>query len=151
MIRPLFLRLLLLDSLFGCALAAGAIAYHGRIHPVTVVVVAVVLAAFAAGSAVCLWLAWTKPVKDARGTVWVAAPWSQRRRLLADVAFVAGRLPGIAIIGTGLGFLIALSGDVGQVQQRVAGASSGILATVIGVACWLCLEWQHHWLTRDES
>jgi len=151
MSRPLFLRLCLIDSLFGCALAAGAIAYRGKIHPVAVVAVAVVLAVFAAGAAVCLWLAWTRPVRDARGTIWVSAPASQRRRLLADVGELAEKLPGLALMGTAAGFIIALSGDTAQVQHRIAGAATGIVSTFVGVACWLVLSAQHRMLARRDE
>lgn len=149
--KPLFLRLLLVDSLFGCALAAGAVAYNGGIHPVAAVAVGVVLAAFAAGAGLCLWLAWTQPVRDAKGTVWVAASRSQRKRLLDDVAHLAESLPGLALMGTAAGFLIALVGDTAQVQHRIAGAATGIVSTFIGVACWLVLSAQHRMLARRDG
>ena len=135
MSRPLFLRLLLIDSLFGCALVAGAIAYHGKIHPIAVVAVAVVLVAYAAGAAVCLWLAWN----------------GNRKRLLNDVGELAERLPGLALMGTAAGFIIALSGDTAQVQHRIAGAATGIVSTFVGVACWLVLSAQHRMLARRDE
>ena len=133
--RSLFLRLLLVDSLFGCALAAGALAYSGRVHPVAAVAVAVVLVAFAAGAGLCLWLAWN-------GTT---------GRLLNDVGHLAELLPGLALMGTAAGFLIALSGDPAQVQHRIAGAATGIVSTFIGVACWLCLSAQYRLLARHDE
>ena len=132
MSRGLFLKLLLLDSLFACALVAGALAYHGHVHPVAAVAVAVVLAAFAAGAGVCLWLAWT----DKRG------------RVLNDVGELAELLPGLALLGTTAGFLIALSGDSGDVQHRIAGAATGIVSTFVGIACWLVLSAQYRLLSR---
>lgn len=131
----LFLLILLANSLFGCALAAGAFAYKGHVHPVALVAVGVVLAAFAAGAAACLFLAW-------RGT---------NKRLLNDVAHLAELLPGLALMGTAAGFLIALSGDPAHIQHRIAGAATGIISTFIGVACWLMLSFQHRMLARGDE
>ena len=135
MTRPLFLRLLLIDTLFGCALAAGAIAYRGSVHPVAAVAVGVVLAAFTAGAGLCLWLALN----------------GQNGRLLNDVGHLAELLPGLALMGTAAGFLIALSGDPSQVQHRIAGAATGIVSTFIGVAAWLVLSAQHRLLARRDE
>lgn len=130
--KPLFLRLLLGNSLFGCALAAGAVAYNGHLHPAAIAALVAVLAAYAALTGVCLYLAWN----DRRG------------RLLEDVGELGDKLPGLALLGTGVGFLIALSGSTADVQHRVTGASSGILATIVGVACWVAISVQHWALAR---
>lgn len=129
--KPLFLRLLLIDSLFGSALAAGAIVYRD-IHPVAIVAIAVVLLAFSSGAAACLFLAWNE-----RGG-----------RLLNDVGELAELLPGLALLGTAAGFMIALSGDSANIQHRISGAATGIASTFIGVACWIVLSAQHRMLSR---
>jgi hypothetical protein len=133
MIRPLFLRLLLLDSLFGCALAAGGVAYP-HIHPVALVAIVVVLVAFAAGAAVLLWIAWRGEPRD---------------RLLGDVAELCELTPGLALLGTAAGFLIALSGDAADVQQRISGAATGIVSTIVGVASWLVLSAELRMVGRE--
>jgi hypothetical protein len=129
----LFLRLVLLNSVFGSLLAAGAVAYHGHVHPVALVAIGVVLAAYATGAALCLYLAWS----------------GGRGRLLDDVAEIAEYLPGLAFLGTTAGFLIALSGDAADVQHRISGAATGLASTFIGVACWLFLSAQHRLVSRD--
>lgn len=131
--RPLFLRLLLLDSLFGCALAAARLSYHRHIHPAGLVAVTAVLVLFAVGAAACLWLAWRG--KDAR--------------ILDDIGILSERLPGVAMLGTVSGFLIALSANTGDVQERAVGASTALAATFVGIACWLVLGLQHRMLERE--
>lgn len=131
--RPLFLRLLLVDSLFGCALAAARLSYHRHIHPAGLVAVTAVLVLFALGAVACLWLAWRGP--DAR--------------LLDDVSILSERIPGVAMLGTVSGFLIALSANTGDIQERTVGASTALAATFVGIAAWLVLGLQHRMLERE--
>lgn len=143
--KSLFLRVLLVNSLFGCALAAGALAYDGHVHPVALVAIAVVLVAYAAGAAACLFLAWSIPPPYLR------SPRDSWGRYLNDVSELAEALPGIALLGTAAGFLIALSGDAADIQHRISGAATGIISTFVGVACWLVLTLQHRLLVRHEA
>lgn len=134
--RPLFLKLLLVDSLFGCALAAAALAYP-ELHPIATVAIAAVLVAFSAGAAICAFEAWRFPVVS--------------RRRLNDVSQLAELLPGLALMGTAAGFMLALSGDTAGVQHRISGAATGIASTFVGVACWLVLSAQHRMIVREEE
>jgi hypothetical protein len=132
----LFQRILLVDSLYGSALAGGALAYP-HVHPVALVAIGFVLFAFAVGAAVCAYEAWRFPAVS--------------KRRLDDVAELAERLPGLALLGTAAGFLLALSGDSADVQQRISGAATGIVSTLVGVACWLVLSAQHRMIVREHD
>src|SRR5438876_267772 len=118
----LFLRWALVNSLFGCALTAVALAYHGHVHPVGKLAAGAVLMVFALGSAQCGWCAW-----------------HQDKQGLERVALAIKASPMIAMLGTVSGFLIAFSGSVDDVQKRVLGASTGLTATFVGISCALVL------------
>lgn len=138
------LRLALLNSVFALALVAGRLAYHGHLHPVVYVAVAVVLSIYGAGAVQALRMAgWHR---DAHADV------HEWERGLSRLDCLAARCPKVAMAGTVTGFLIAFSGSTDEVQQRVRGASTGLIATLIGIAAMLLLEWQHDWLSaRHET
>ena len=135
-----FHRILLIDSLFGCALAAARLSYHRQIHPAGLVASAAVLALFLIGTLACLSIA-RHPVSIKFGV-------SQHRRLLDDIHELAERLPAVAMLGTVSGFAIALSASQDDLQQRATGASTALVATFVGIACWLVLGLQHRMLDR---
>lgn len=125
--RRTFLALLLFNAVFLSALVVAARFYHGGLHPAAVTAIAVILLVYAGATARALRLAW-RYAGDAKGYISLAI------RVL----------PMIAILGTATGFLIAFSGGVDDVQQRVAGASTGIVSTIVGVACTVALMLQRH-------
>lgn len=135
--RPLFLRWALVNALAAVAFVAAAVAYAGQVHSVGKLAAGVVLVVFAAASANCGVLAWRADSQHARGV---------DARGLEHVAFAIRVCPMIAMLGTASGFLIAFAGSTDDVQQRVAGASTGIVATVVGVACTIVLMLERHLL-----
>lgn len=133
--KSLFLRLLLIDSLFGCALAAARLSYHREIHTVGLVAVTAVLLLFAGGAAVLAFQAWK----------WGGKP---SPRVIDDIAELCDSLPAAAMLGTVGGFLIALSASTGDIQQRAAGASTALISTFVGIAAMLVLRLQLRLLSR---
>lgn len=134
--RPRFLRWALVNALALVAFATAAASYHGHVHTTGLVSVAIVLGVFAFASAYCGLLAWRSDGR-AGGT---------DARALEHVSFAIRVCPMLAMLGTASGFLIAFTGSTEDVQQRVAGASTGIVATVVGVACTIVLMLQRHLL-----
>jgi hypothetical protein len=135
--RPTFLRWALVAALSVVALVGAAASYHGHVHAVGKVSVAIVLVVFAFATVYAGVLAWrkddsTEDQADSRG--------------LEHVALAIRICPMLAMLGTASGFLIAFTGSTEDVQQRVAGASTGIVATVVGVACTIVLMLQRHLL-----
>jgi hypothetical protein len=135
--RPLFLRWALVNALALIAFVAAAVSYHGHVHTVGKVAAGMVLVVFVGASGYCGLLAWRSDEKGARRV---------DLRGLEHVALAIRVCPMIAMLGTASGFLIAFTGTTENVQQRVAGASTGIVATVIGVACTIVLMLQRHML-----
>jgi hypothetical protein len=133
------LRLALLNSSFALALVAARVAYHGHVHPVVYVAVALVLFVYGAGAMQAMRMAtWES------GAAWELG--------LNRLDRLASRCPKVAMAGTVTGFLIAFSGSTDDVQQRVRGASTGLIATLVGIAAMLLLECQHDWLSaRHET
>lgn len=119
----LFMRLLLIDSLFGCALAAGALALHQTVPVAALVAITAVLALFAAGAAACAYMAWT-------GT----------GRWLDDVDWLSERLPGVAMLGTVAGFMA---------QRHDDSRLTVLISTFVGIACWQALGLQHRLVSRE--
>jgi hypothetical protein len=132
--RWLFLRLLAVDSLFGCALAAAKLAYQRPIHPVGLIAIAAVLLLYTGGAA-ALAVQALKPIRS--------------RRALDDVGELCEALPAAAMLGTVGGFLIALSAASGDIQHRAAGASTALVSTFVGIAAMLVLRLQLRLLERD--
>lgn len=135
--RPVFLRWALVNSLATVAFVAAALSYHGQIHTPGRVAAGLVLVVFVAASAYCGVLAWRADETAARGL---------DERSLEHVALAIRICPMLAMLGTASGFLIAFAGSTEDVQQRVAGASTGIVATVVGVACTIVLMLERHLL-----
>jgi hypothetical protein len=135
--RPLFLRWALLNALTAVAFVAAFASYDGDVHVVGKAAAGAVLAVFALASGYCGVLAWR-----ADG----GASEAEATRGLEHVALAIRVCPMLAMLGTASGFLIAFNGTVEDVQQRVAGASTGIVATVVGVACTIVLMLQRHLL-----
>ena len=135
--RPLFLRWALVTVLAVVAFVVAFVSYHGDVHTVGKVSAAIVLAVFALASAYCGLLAWR--ADDGRAD----------SRSLEHVSFAIRVCPMLAMLGTASGFLIAFTGSTQDVQQRVAGASTGIVATVVGVACTIVLMLQRHLLDEQ--
>lgn len=143
--HALVLRVVVLNSLFALALVAARIAYHGHVHPIVYVAVAVVLLVYAAGAAQVIKLAMQPTIRsDDESRAWQSG--------LRRLDRLAARCPKVAMVGTVMGFLIAFSGSTDDVSVRVRGASTGLVATLIGIASMLLLELQHEWLSvRDET
>ena len=137
--RPRFLRWALVNSLALVAFATAAASYHGHVHTPGKVSVAIVLGVFALGSAYCGVLAWRADEPEGH----------HDPRALEHVSFAIRVCPMLAMLGTASGFLIAFTGSTEDVQQRVAGASTGIVATVVGVACTIVLMLQRHLLDEQ--
>jgi hypothetical protein len=138
--QPMLLRIGLANSLFLLALVVARLVYHGQVHPVVYLAVALVLAVYAEGAAHALRLARTLPTAD--------LSW---RRELDQLDRLAARCPKVAMAGTVTGFLIAFSGSTDDVAQRVRGASTGLSATLVGIAAMLLLELQHDWLANRRA
>lgn len=139
--RPVFLRWALVNSLAVVAFLAAALSYHGDIHTVGRAAAALVLGVFTLASAYCGVLAWRADTVAARGV---------DARSLEHVGLAIRVCPMLAMLGTASGFLIAFSGSAEDVQQRVAGASTGIVATVVGVACTIVLMLERHLLDERQ-
>ena len=139
--HPLLLRIGLVNSLFLLSLVVARLAYHGQVHPVVYVAVGLVLAVYAAGTAQAVQLARLLSTAEAGAEpVWNAK--------LADLDRLAARCPKVAMAGTVTGFLIAFSASTDDVAERVRGASTGLSATLVGIAAMLLLELQHDWLAH---
>ena len=138
--RPVFLRWALVNALATVAFVAAALSYQGEIHTAGRVAAALVLAVFVLASGYCGVLAWraddVSPRLDSRS--------------LEHVALAIRVCPMLAMLGTASGFLIAFAGSQEDVQQRVAGASTGIVATVVGVACTIVLMLERHLLDERQ-
>ena len=139
--HPLLLRIGLVNSLFLLALVVARLAYRGQVHPVVYVAVGLVLAVYAAGTAQAVQLARLRSKAEAG----FERVWNQK---LADLDRLAARCPKVAMAGTVTGFLIAFSASTDDVAERVRGASTGLSATLVGIAAMLLLELQHDWLAH---
>jgi hypothetical protein len=137
--RPRFLRWSLVNALALVTFVAAAASYHGHVHAPGKVSAAIVLGVFALASAYCGLLAWRADERAGRTDA----------RALEHVSFAIRVCPMLAMLGTASGFLIAFTGSTEDVQQRVAGASTGIVATVVGVACTIVLMLQRHLLDEQ--
>jgi hypothetical protein len=137
----MLVRIGLVNSLFLLALLAARLAYHGRVHPIVYLAVGLVLVVYAAGAA--------QAVRMARRLASGAEiGWQQG---LAHLDRLAARCPKVAMAGTVTGFLIAFSGSTEDVAQLVRGASTGLSATLVGIAAMLLLELQHDWLASRRA
>ncbi len=129
----LFLRWTLLNVLYLVALATLAGAHGGEVVGLARWFVLAILAVYAIASAYAGLL-------SLRGEK-AGLP---HLLLAADVCQYLG------LLGAATGFLVALSGDdLATVQQRVAGASIGLAATAVGVACSVVLLVEAHLIEHD--
>jgi hypothetical protein len=123
--RKLFLRWALINVLFVASLVTADISYSGSIPTPAKLAIGAVFSVFAVASAYAGKLAWDEQ-KD------------EKHHLSEAI----GLCPMVAMLGTVAGFLMALSSDSSDVtnfQQKVAGASSGLLATFVGISCAVVL------------
>ena len=125
--RSLFLRLLLIDSLFGCFLVACAFILGKRVPGAAVVAIGCCLAMFIVGAVLIAHEAYRLP----------AVSW----RRLNDVDWIAERLPGAAMLGTIAGFLLEASHNNTVLTV--------LTSTFVGVACWQALGLQHRLVIRE--
>ena len=129
-----FLRWTLVNVTFLAALIVAGFTYHGDVHVAGKVSVFAVLAVYTLASAHAGVLAF-RALPDRAG----------------HLSLAIRACPMGAMLGTITGFLIAFSGTSADVQQRVLGASTGLTATFIGVACALALMLQQHLLGPSDA
>lgn len=129
--RKLFLRWALVNVLFLVGLITAALSYNGNVPTPAKLAIGAVLLVFASGSAYAGRLSWNEKLDTEN-----------------NISEAAGLCPMVAILGTVTGFLIALSGPstgsskedvVVNIQGKVLGASSGLLATFVGISCAIVL------------
>lgn len=120
------LQVALIDVLFLLALGTLRVLYSGEIHAAGLIAIVAVLIVFGVSAAYAL-------RKASRGEP-------------ADLELPIAALPMISMLGTVAGFLVAFSGESGDVQQRVLGASTGLVSTFVGIACALVLMGQQRLL-----
>ncbi len=118
----MIVRWVAVNSAYAACLAGAATAYNGHVHPIGKVAVAVVLAVFAVGA------------------------WCALEGRSASLSLAIRACPMLALCGTVAGFLIAFGGSTTDVQQRVLGASTGLVATFVGISSALVLMLQRHLL-----
>lgn len=121
-----FLQLVLINVLFAIGLGTAGALYSGDVHPAGVVAIVAVLGIYVVASAYALWRAWYGRT--------------------VDLELAVNVCPMVAMLGTVAGFLIAFSGATGDVQERVLGASTGLVSTFVGVACAIVLMCQQRLL-----
>ena len=120
-----FLRWALVNVAFLAALVAAAISYDGEVHGAGKAAALAALVVYSLASAhagVCAW----------NGTA------------SGQLSIAIRACPMLSMLGTVAGFLISFSGDASDVQQRVLGASTGLVATFVGVSCALVLMLLEH-------
>lgn len=123
--RRLFLRWALINTLFGASLITAAISYSGSVPTPAKLAIGAVFSVFAVASAYAGKLSWDDGKDEEH-----------------HLSEAIGLCPMVAMLGTVSGFLMALSNDssdVSNFQQKVAGASSGLLATFVGISCAVVL------------
>lgn len=143
----LFLKWSLLNVLFVLALAVVAERHAGEVDGLARWFVVGILAVFAASSAYGGLLCWR----------WDSQPYGENGLGLvevngnvAHVELAADMCQYLGLLGAATGFLVALSGDqLSSVQDRVAGASIGLAATAVGVACSMVLLVEAHLLRQS--
>jgi hypothetical protein len=144
--RPLFLRWVVLQSVVVTLLAATALAYGGRLHGASLVMVPVILAVLAGASGYAGLLAWRRDVgvspEDGLRHLWFAAGTCQLLGLLGTVAgFYAMFNDGGGTSGS------EVSSDL---AARVThGASVALSATFVGILASLVILLEHHVLDGE--
>ncbi len=137
--RTTFLRWCLVNVVFLTALVYAKLNYHANIHLVAWLAVSAVLLNYAIGSFYAGKLAWS-----------TTSP-PERKDGLRHLERATSYSPKMAMLGTVAGFIIAFDGDLTDVSSRVRGASTGLIATFVGIACMLVLEFLSHILEGSDE
>ena len=144
--RPLFLRWVVLQSIVLTLLAAAALAYGGRLHGASLVMVPVILAVLAGASGYAGLLAWRR---DAG-----ISPEGGLRHLW----FAAGTCQLLGLLGTVAGFYAMFNDGGGTSGAEVSsdlaarvthGASVALSATFVGILASLVILLEHHVLDGE--
>ena len=147
MSRPLFLRWSLVNTLFTLCVAVVAVSHGDKVDGQARWFVLAILALFAGSSLYGGLLCWradsTEYGLDGLPT------WEYDLSGVRWLSFNGDMCQYLGLLGAATGFLVALSGDgLGSVQDRVAGASIGLAATAMGVACSMVLFLEAELLRR---
>lgn len=143
----LFLKWALLNVLFTLALVVVASNHGGEIDGLARWFVLAILAVFAVSSGYGGLLCWRE---DARPYGLDGLPLTDAEGNVTHVELGADMCQYLGLLGAATGFLVALSGDqLSSVQDRVAGASIGLAATAVGVACSMVLLLEAHLLRQS--
>src|SRR5262245_23260305 len=144
--HSLFLRWVVLQSVVLTLLLAGALAYGGRLHGASIVMVSVIVGVLASASGYAGVLAWRVDDGDSP------------RQGLRHLWFAAGTCQLLGLLGTVAGFYAMFNGDGGSVAStgtelatRVThGASVALSATFVGILASLVILLEHHVLDGEE-
>jgi hypothetical protein len=145
--HPLFLRWVLFQSIVLTLLAAGGIAYGGRLHGASLVVVPIILAVLAATSAYAGLLAWRRDRDESA------------RDGIRHLWFAAGACQLVGLLGTVAGFYAMFENGDGStgapgstdLATRVPhGAGIALSATFVGILSSLVILVEHHVLDGDD-
>jgi hypothetical protein len=144
-LHPLFLRWVVLQSLVATMLLAAALAYGGRLHGASVVMVTVILAVLAGTSGFAGLLAW-------RADAGISP-----RDGLRHLWFAAGACQLLGLLGTVAGFYAMFNTNGGdaasagtELTARVThGAGVALSATFVGILASLVILLEHHVLDGE--
>jgi hypothetical protein len=143
--HPLFLRWALFQSIVLTLLIAGGLAYGGRLHSASLVVVPLILAVLAATSAYAGLLAWRcdrgESVSDGIRHLWFSAGACQLLGLLGTVAGFYAMFQNSG--GT------AAPGSTDLATRVTHGAGIALSATFVGILSSLVILVEHHVLDGD--
>jgi MotA/TolQ/ExbB proton channel family protein len=146
--HPLFLRWVLFQAVVLTLLLAGGLAYAGRLHGASLVVVPLILAVLAGTSGYAGLLAWRTdegvPVMEGLRHLWFAAGSCQLLGLLGTVAGF------YAMFEDGTGTATAAGPGSTDLATRVThGAGVALSATFVGILSSLVILLEHHVLDRE--
>ena len=147
--HPLFLRWVLFQSVVATLMIAAGLAYGGRLHGASLVVVPLILAVLASTSGYAGLLAWRA---DEGGSVlaglrhlWFAAGVCQLLGLLGTVAGF------YAMFETGRASAAGSATGSSELAARVThGAGVALSATFVGILSSLVILLEHHVLDSDD-
>lgn len=145
--RPLFLRWVVLQAAVGMLLIAAAVAYGGRLHGASLVMVPIIVVVLGTTSAYAGLLAWRLDTGESTGEG------------LRHLWFAAGICQLLGLLGTVAGFY-AMFNDSGSgasgvppggdLAARVThGASVALSATFVGIFSSIVILLEHHVLDRE--
>jgi hypothetical protein len=144
--HPLFLRWVLLQSIVITLFTAGGIAYGGRLHGASLVVVPLILAVFAGTSGYAGLLSWRcdngESVAEGIRHLWFAAGACQLLGLLGTVAGFYAMFED----GSGTG---SSPGSTDLATRVTHGAGVALSATFVGILSSLVILLEHHVLDCD--